>query len=92
MIGAVQIASLAEGMAIAERLGLDLTAVGEATATGASHPGAASRGPRDRSTSDPELRSANPTNGKTAQNPVTSITPGVALSVLNEVHVMVSNP
>jgi 3-hydroxyisobutyrate dehydrogenase len=34
MIGAVQIASLAEGIAIAERAGLDLTVVAEAIATG----------------------------------------------------------
>ena len=34
MIGAVQIASLAEGMAIAQRAGLDLTVVAEAIATG----------------------------------------------------------
>jgi 3-hydroxyisobutyrate dehydrogenase len=33
MVGAVQIASLAEGLAIAERAGLDITAVGDAFAT-----------------------------------------------------------
>jgi len=35
LIGAVQIASLAEGVAIAEQAGLDMTLVGEALATGA---------------------------------------------------------